>query len=650
MALIHSGQTHFSFFSLSSSNEKELFPLQVPACIDYEQIERDVARCTWHLLTGSQRSRRLQHENKHRKKVASLLRKKQVRLANLINLTLEGTSLRYYQGYHDVACIFLHALGGGSNEGGGGEDVMGLQLPAEVLQKMSHFHLQDSCQSSFKSLQQCLQLTLFPLLAKLDTRLHNHLQDCDMEPFFCLSWILTWFSHDIRDTNLVKRIFDAFLVSHPLLVLYVSIAMMVHPINRQILLETDCDFAALHHTLSMLPRNSCKVGWKRSRGGYVSDDDMNGDNVDHANTDVKSINTDVSSNWDASVVSSNRKTLSSSEKQRSLATDTTMGLSSSSSLNNGVTAVGDKAGTLMSDKEKVPFQQLIEMALAYMKHYPPTCLMDLARWYYVEQDDSLHAKVATIGMLQPPPSWAVASVAEADWVWKQRLRQELGMTKTSRKDRRKKKSLNKKIHVSEEPVSDLEYIRRHSRSLAVVAAGCGPVGYIEEKEMRKRKRRKSRLVAVGISAIVVLGMINFFYYQPSEQGDVLQCLENASISTRNDSISSNLTESLSSSDETGTVTTSKNNLSGTTIPLVPAKPDLTSKPETSKPLRQQRRFKMEQNILSSKHRLSLSMTRQWSKTLKKFSHSIIQHVTMWVARIFLLPIKAVQGFWQRLPN
>ena len=143
MTLIHPGQTHFSFFSLSSSNENELFPLQVPACSDYEQIERDVARCTWHLLTGSQRSRRLQHENKHRKKIASLLRKKQVRLANLINLTLEGTSLRYYQGYHDVACIFLHALGGGSNEGGGGEDVMGLQLPAEVLQKMSHFHLQD---------------------------------------------------------------------------------------------------------------------------------------------------------------------------------------------------------------------------------------------------------------------------------------------------------------------------------------------------------------------------------------------------------------------------------------------------------------------------------------------------------------------------
>ena len=60
-----------------------------------------------------------------------LLKKKQHRLANLINLTLAQSydrtdandkraskhRLRYYQGYHDVACIFLHALGGaGSKE------------------------------------------------------------------------------------------------------------------------------------------------------------------------------------------------------------------------------------------------------------------------------------------------------------------------------------------------------------------------------------------------------------------------------------------------------------------------------------------------------------------------------------------------------
>ena len=141
----------FLFSITTSSNE--LFPLQVTACCDYEQIERDVARCTWHLLTGSQRSRRLQHENKHRKKVASILRKKQLRLANLINLTLQGTTLRYYQGYHDVACIFLHALGGSNSSGsssfsssgrggggGGGDDVMGLQLPSDVLKQMSHFH------------------------------------------------------------------------------------------------------------------------------------------------------------------------------------------------------------------------------------------------------------------------------------------------------------------------------------------------------------------------------------------------------------------------------------------------------------------------------------------------------------------------------
>lgn len=56
--------------------------------LDFRQIEMDVARCTWHLLTGDQRIQRIQMEHKRNRKVARLIRRKQRRLANLINYTL----------------------------------------------------------------------------------------------------------------------------------------------------------------------------------------------------------------------------------------------------------------------------------------------------------------------------------------------------------------------------------------------------------------------------------------------------------------------------------------------------------------------------------------------------------------------------------
>jgi hypothetical protein len=341
--------------------------------MDASQIDRDVARCTWHLLTGSQRSRRSQHRSiaknstrgskyaqhqvqtgtakanqkklrrnqrhqnsakyRRNRKVAVLIKKKQNRLANLINLTLvqsydrsdgkdmtnrpSPNRLRYYQGYHDVACIFLHALGGaGSNTTLANNNSPSrnhiyrhyssgdLELPSKVLCQISFSHFSDALRSDFLRLQTGLKLILFPLLSKIDRELHDHLMYADMEPFFCLSWILTWFAHDVRDTSLVKRLFDAFLVGHPALPVYTSLAMMTHPFNRQMVMETDCDFAALHHCLASLPKHSCKVGYKERKVDgcdvvtYVSDDEGSGGAGAAAAPDNATINTNTDSYLD----------------------------------------------------------------------------------------------------------------------------------------------------------------------------------------------------------------------------------------------------------------------------------------------------------------------------------------------------------------
>jgi hypothetical protein len=314
------------------TRRKEKAAAAAAACFhsqDVSQIERDCARCTWHLLTGNQRTQRLQIEHKGIRKVSRLIQRKQNRLANLINWTLvqsyqltvehqeeqeqqttymtaitktikrsdvtdtkkdddQKEKLHYYQGYHVVACIFLSTLGGTSSgriPGIPGTPPLsvpvaasGLDLPSAVLLQVSQSHFRDCMRPNFKELQTAMRLALMPLIAVNDPDVHMHLLDCDMQPLFCFSWILTWFAHDIRDTAAVKRLYDVFLVSHPLMPMYMSVAMVIHPLNRREVLATENDFADVHQTLQDLPKNSNMAGFKyRPGGGYVSDDEEDED-------------------------------------------------------------------------------------------------------------------------------------------------------------------------------------------------------------------------------------------------------------------------------------------------------------------------------------------------------------------------------------
>jgi hypothetical protein len=337
--------------------------------IDFNQIELDISRCTWHLLNGCQRSRRRQMLNKRRKKIAALLKRKQRRLGNLINLVLiqsyditvsSSSFLRYFQGYHDVSCIFLSALGGNSlnrfpslqekdnldtsleteqcDESKNYSametaESMGLGLTSKVLLNVSKTHFSDPLQTNFENLVAALRLILMPLIGCFDSNVHSVLREVEMEPFFALSWVITWFSHDVRDTSLVKRLFDAFIVSHPLLPIYLSVAMVLHPINRMEVLSGELDFAVIHNILSQLPRNSCSVGWKFiCEGEYVSGDE---------DSDNEKVSIDGSS-----IISSDDILDHDDES----------------------TAPSLTAASMIStfDSNRVPFQELIDLAITFM--------------------------------------------------------------------------------------------------------------------------------------------------------------------------------------------------------------------------------------------------------------------------------------------
>ena len=293
------------------------------------QIERDVSRVTWHLLTGNQRSRNFQMKNKHRKRIAQLLKKKQRRLGDFLNLTLvqsygndvdclkDDERLRYYQGFHDIGSIVLSTLGGASaptplssstnsteslsnlDLARAASDSMSMTVACQVLLKISQQHLRDPMRANFLQLQAALRLVLMPLIAAFDGEVHSHLFDCEMEPFFALSWIITWFAHDVRDTAVVKRLFDFFLVSHPMMPIYMSVAMTIHPLNRIEVLGTDCDFACVHNALANLPKNSNDVGWKYIPGNVSCYVDKDEDDVSVISLDPSLHGTD-----DDSVISS----------------------------------------------------------------------------------------------------------------------------------------------------------------------------------------------------------------------------------------------------------------------------------------------------------------------------------------------------------
>ena len=50
--------------------------------------------------------------------------------------------------------------------------------------------------------------------------MHAYLRKADVQPFYALSWLITWFSHNLTGLAQTARLFDLFLATHPLMPLY----------------------------------------------------------------------------------------------------------------------------------------------------------------------------------------------------------------------------------------------------------------------------------------------------------------------------------------------------------------------------------------------------------------------------------------------
>ncbi|KAJ1761799.1 GTPase-activating protein gyp8 [Coemansia sp. RSA 1752] len=100
---------------------------------------------------------------------------------------------------------------------------------------------------------QQLQL-LYVLLKAIAPNVHNLLEELQVPPFFAISWVLTWFAHDVDDFASICRIYDFLIVSPPMQVVYVAAALVKH--SEREVLAMERDFAMVHTGLTKLPQQT----------------------------------------------------------------------------------------------------------------------------------------------------------------------------------------------------------------------------------------------------------------------------------------------------------------------------------------------------------------------------------------------------------
>jgi len=147
-------------------------------------------------------------------------KKKQNELQELIDATLvktlevDGEKMNYYQGMNDVAAVMLLTLGPNSG--------------FQTCEIASRFLLTDFLQLPFDQGLVPLFHLVFFLLKSVDPDLYSLASDDGLQPMpiFATSWILTTFAHDIESLEAVQRLYDVLLASHPLMIVYLCVAMI----------------------------------------------------------------------------------------------------------------------------------------------------------------------------------------------------------------------------------------------------------------------------------------------------------------------------------------------------------------------------------------------------------------------------------------
>lgn len=166
---------------------------------DFDQVQVDIDRSLWRLDAVLHWSESERDEQR-------------VVMMEIINAILSrNASLNYFQGFHDVVTVFFLVF----------RDPI---LTFSAAEAMCSDFIADSMHETFDTISELLKL-MFIIIGEFDRPLYNFFVKAESEPYFALSWFLTWFSHDVIVLNDISRIFDALLCSHPSFILYICSAV-----------------------------------------------------------------------------------------------------------------------------------------------------------------------------------------------------------------------------------------------------------------------------------------------------------------------------------------------------------------------------------------------------------------------------------------
>ena len=131
------------------------------------------------------------------------------------------------------------------------------------------------------------------------------------------------------------------------------------------------------------------------------------------------------------------------------------------------------------------------------------------------------AESSSIALLQPPPSWGLASNTASDWVIRQKKLKEQGtkLNRHQRKNRKKRefgsKSVNDNGSTSMAPTMSKNSTGKVDKPLqAIIASGTGPDGREEARKLRKKRKIVAQSVVVIMFSLAALAAKGCFSSTP----------------------------------------------------------------------------------------------------------------------------------------
>ncbi|KAI7903830.1 rab-GTPase-TBC domain-containing protein [Cokeromyces recurvatus] len=157
----------------------------------------------------------------------------------IVHVLRSYPSLHYYQGYHDICSVFIL--------------LFGEKYATKLMESVALFYLRYEMYINMEPVLK--KLTILDTLIRLeDEELYHFITEAHVLPYYCLSWVITWCSHDLDNLETITRLFDLFLSSNPFMVIYFSAALVLSKRNEIVTLPAG-DTSTIHTYLAKLPKS-----------------------------------------------------------------------------------------------------------------------------------------------------------------------------------------------------------------------------------------------------------------------------------------------------------------------------------------------------------------------------------------------------------